>query len=360
MANSTITLTCLLIIVTCTFSQQQQGQGQVSFGLRKLAYSTNQFGLDLMRSFDRSDTKLAFCPVCISNSLAMLLAGAHGSASTSLRHALYLWGMSSNDINMAYYDMCSHLGVNLPPPNYHATGQGSTSSNSVYSRRSGLYAQSSNSSKPNSLVLLNNVYVQRDYPINYHYHLLLQRFYKTAVHPVDFYYSGEETRSHINAYFEKTTSGKLQNILAERPNQATQLLLLSGLYFGGTLDMDLVATRGTGSGEVFGQQLPVWLESPSARLRHGFSRYLNCTTLEMPFKGGLITLVLMMAGEAGGLETMLTKLSAQILTDTINSLEVKRVHVKVSSILIIVGIFPYELGVHMFVFEAGSRYCFLY
>ncbi len=346
----------------------------VSFGLRKLAYSTNQFGLDLMRSFDRSDEKLAFSPICISSSLSMLLVGAHGSVATSLRHALYLWGMSSNEINLAYFDMSSHLGFNQPKHLAASNHYGGNHVNSVYNRRSGLYHSSSaaaaasgpmslaqslalagGNTSENDVSFLTNIYVQRDFPVNYQYHMLLQRFYMTAVHPVDFYYNGDETRSHINAIVEKSTNGKIANILPTRQAQATQLLLLSALYFKGTLDLDLVASRSPFGplGQVLSSQpplpvrppltssnsgaslyastepAPVWLEAASARIRYGSSRYLNCTTVEMPLKGGLVTLVLMMPNEANGLETLLTKLSAQVLTDTINSLEVKRVNVKV-------------------------------
>lgn len=309
----------------------------ISFGMRKLAMSTNQFGLDLMRAMDRSDATIAFCPFCISSSLAMLLMGAHGTMEAALRHSLYLWGMQPQEINLAYYDMMNHLGVNLPSASRHRkTG--------LFS--SGLYPGSKNNTVENDIVFLNNMYVQRDFGINYHYHIVLQRFYKTAIHPLDFIHNGEETRQHINAIVEMQTGGKVKDILPHRQSAATQLLLLSALYFQGTLDLNMVLARRQNnvaykpnkphSGNVLGKQPTnsfgedaLILESKRARIRHGYSKYLNCTAVEMPFTGHLVSLVAIMPHDPNGLDLLLTRLSAQMLNDVVGSLEVKRVSLKV-------------------------------
>lgn len=306
-------------------------RGQViSFGMRKLAYSTNQFGLDLMRAMDRSDSSsVAFCPFCISSSLSMMLAGAHGSTANSLRHALYLWGMQPNEINLAFHDLMSHLGVNIP--------SGRTFRRLMYTSPSTL--MSGKNTTANDVAFLTNIYVQRDFPINYHYHMLLQKFYKTAVHPLDFHFNGEETRQHINAIVERQTSGKIRDIVPELPSPATQLLLLSSLYFKGTLDLNMMAARSPFPIGINSIRPPgafsedaIMLETRQARIRHRIDPFLNCSAVEMPFKGGLITLVLLMPNDPNGLDMLLTRLSAQILTDVINSLEVKRVNLKVSTL----------------------------
>ena len=298
----------------------------VSFGMRKLAYSTNQFGLDLMRAMDRSDASMAFCPFCISSSLAMMLVGAHGSTATSLRHALYLWGMQPSEINLAFHDLMNHLAVNMP------IGGRSYRRINIFSPGTSALVSSNqkNSSSGNDVAFLTNIYVQRDFPINYHYHMLLQRFYKTAVHPLDFHFNGEETRQHINAIVEKQTNGKIHEILAGTQSPATQILPVSALYFKGTLDLNMVVSRNpTRPSATFGEE-PVMLESRQARIRYRFDHFLNCTAIEMPFKGGLITLVLLMPSDPNGLDMLLTRLSAQTLSDVVNSLDVKRVNIKVS------------------------------
>lgn len=299
----------------------------ITFGMRKLAYSTNQFGLDLMRSMDQFNSSSVFCPICISSSLVMLLIGSHGTTTSSLRHSLYLWGMQPNEIDLAFLDMMNHLGVNMQNNNERGIirimGQGDY--------RMSLSNPEVNSG--NDIVFLNQIYVQRDFGINYNYHMLLQRYYKTAVHPLDFIDNAEETRSHINAIVERQTMGKIKDILPEHQTHPTQLLLLSALYFSGTLDLNITLSsrRNQLNREpvnVF--EDPFVLEASNVRIRYGFNSYLNCTAIEMPFKGGLITLVAIAPNEPAGLNMLLARLSAQVLSDVINALEVRRVNVKVS------------------------------
>lgn len=371
-------ISCVTHQVTC-FTSTPVGQQQISFGMRKLASSSNQFGFDLMRSMDRSTVTMALCPFCVFSSLTMMLTGADGTTATSLRHALYLWGMQSEEINLASYDLMNHLGVNTPSHSRSLSsrqlvaGATDTSAGTAVSRPFSMASNRANVTSvssllnhaSNDLAFLTNIYVQRDFPINYHYHMLLQRFYKTVIHPLDFHFNGEETRQHINAKVEKQTLGKIRDILPDRRSPATQMLLLSALYFKGVLDLNMspvdpylqsngerspapiasstayvtassniVPTVDTAtyspeitSEMIFGRE-QIILEAKSARLRYKFDRYLNATTVEMPFKNSLATLVLMMPGDYN-LEMLLTRLSAQILSDVVSSLEVKRVNIKI-------------------------------
>ncbi|KAI1285021.1 Leukocyte elastase inhibitor [Halotydeus destructor] len=339
-----------LVVTLVLWATGVWATGQVSFGLRKLAYSTNQFGLDMMRALDRDDPSAALCPVCISSSLAMMLVGAQGTMANSLKHALYLYGMQPNEIHGAYFDMMNHLGVNVPSqhPHHPSFGHVHGGPNAVYGRRAGVYSGASVSTSP--LMSLAEITRSTITTIFYCKDTTRQLFI-----PLDFHYNGDETRSHINAIVEKQSAGNIKNILqTSAPSQYTQLLLLSALSFRGTLDLDLLPvhqpipamqpvappaspplyhpTLGGLSGQPIDpfsdSSKQVWLQSTSARIRHGFHWYLNCTTVEMPFKGGLITLVMMMPHDPSGLETLMTKLSAQVLTDVIGSLEVKRVNIR--------------------------------
>ena len=319
----------ILLLYACLSCLLGIGRMQIiSFGMRKLAASTNQFGLDLMKAMDKSDVAIAFCPFCISSSLAMLLMGSHSTMESALRQSLYLWGMQPQEINLAYYDMINHLGANLPSGFHH--------------RKPGIFSSLHDNDTENEIIFLNNIYVQRDFAINYHYHILLQRFYKTPIHPLDFVHNGEETRQHINAIVEMQSEGKVKDILPDRQSAATQLILLSALYFQGTLDLNLAASKINQNSVAnnhksqfigpFGENY-VMLESRYSRIRYGVDPYLNCTTVEMPFKGGVISLVAIMPHDPNGLDLLLTRLSGQTLNDVINNLEVKRVTLKVRNLL---------------------------
>ena len=315
----------LILCIFLTIMLYKVNSQIISFGMRKLAYSTNQFGLDLMRSMNQFNSSFCFCPICISTSLVILLMGSHGSTTSSLRHTLYLLGMQVNEIDQAFLDMINHLGTNMHSNNERGVirllGQGDF--------RMSLANPEVNSG--NDIVSLNHVYVQRDFGINYNYHMLLQRYYKTAIHPLDFIDNAEETRSHINAIVERQTMGKIKDILPQHQTHTTQLLLLSALYFSGTLDLNItLSNRRNNNRELVNVfEEPFFLEGINVRIKYGFNSYLNCDTVEMPFKGGLITLIVTMPKDPSGLDMLLSRLSAQVLSDLINALEVKRVNVKV-------------------------------
>lgn len=271
--------------------------------------------------------------------------------------------------------MINHLGMNVP------SFARSLSPPSASSAKSYMDHHGSSSSKSAAdavdVTVLTNMYVQRDIPVAYHYHMTLQRFFRTVVHPVDFHFSGEETRQHINAIVGRQTNNKIQDILATRVSPSTQLLLLSALYFKGNLDINMSvssqrspeaitlhsSTRPTlhmnyiqklhshvnhdfppkisnpasptliipeiqSLSPVFGDHVTM-LEARNARIRYQLNTHLNCTVVEMPFKDSLVTLLLVMPEDPNGLDLLITKLSAQVLTDLVNSMEVKRVNLKV-------------------------------
>lgn len=69
--------------------------------------------------------------------------------------------------------------------------------------------------------------------------LFLFRFYNTSVHRMDFVAEAEQSTRAINDYFARRTAGKAEHMLSSIPSPSTNMLLLSALYFRGTLDMDM-------------------------------------------------------------------------------------------------------------------------
>lgn len=131
----------------------------VTFTMRKLAFSTNQFGIDLYRALNASsDDNVALCPFCVGSSLAMLLLGAEGPSAMALKQALYLWGMRPHEIHLAYHDLIAHLGLNLTPLDELPGLEG---------RRS--------QADDNVLKIINNVYIPRHFAVHYPYQFMLNR-----------------------------------------------------------------------------------------------------------------------------------------------------------------------------------------
>ncbi|XP_015922744.2 leukocyte elastase inhibitor-like [Parasteatoda tepidariorum] len=292
------------------------GSQTVTFTMRKLAFSTNQFGIDLYRALNVTDENIAFCPFCIGSSLAMVLLGAEGNTAMALRQALYLWGLHPQEIHLAYHDLIGHLGLNLSPLDEVFLG----------ARRS--------PGDENVLKLINNVYIQRHFSVHYPFQFLLNRYYNTSIYPLDFVMNAEQSTRYINIFFEHNTEGKIAQILSQVPSPSTNLLLLNAIYFKGSLDMNMAQVEESRFVGRAGEDPFIMLEARKARIRYGVHEYLNCTAVEVPFRGGLISLVALLPNHPDGMAMLETRISAQRLTDIINSMNVKRVNFQMPRITI--------------------------
>lgn len=239
-------LKILLLMLVLQLKQQCFGQMIFSYGMRRLALSLNQFGLDMLRTIDEmqssnsneTSTRFAFCPFCIGSSLAMLMAGLEVSSRNfpeslnsdslyeSLRYALYVNSMQQEEINLAFLDLMRHLQVNLPDIQR-------------------MKESDWNESMKNHLTIINQIYVQRYLPMDYRFYGLVHQYYHTPIRTLDFAYASEESFQHINAMVEYATNHKIKNIVnafgtknstMDQDLSLTRLIFLSGLYIKGNLD----------------------------------------------------------------------------------------------------------------------------
>lgn len=334
-----------LLVLTCIqLADAQQG---LPFGTRKLAFSANQFGLDLYRALrdagaesrqPQAEGNVALCPFCVSSSLGMLLLGARGSSAMALRHVLYLWGMQH--VHLAVRDLSAHLALNLRDAN---------------------------------LLIFRSLYVQRDFGVKYPFQRSLYHFYNASVHSLDFAANAEEARQHINAVVEKASHAQLANLLPDTPPPWTQLLLLSGLHLDSHIELDLVPAEGVrwkaqplleaapptllqlgrrvGAGaepasledttaaaaetiESLGGN-PAMLEARWTRVRYARHDYLNCSAVEVPLTGGgLVSLLTLTPNEHDDMGLLETRLSAQRISDILANMQVRRANLKLPRIKI--------------------------
>ncbi|GFX24462.1 leukocyte elastase inhibitor A [Trichonephila clavipes] len=160
--------------------------------------------------------------------------------------------------------------------------------------------------------------------------ICILRYYNTSVYPLDFVMNAEQSTRYINLFFERNTEGRVPHILSQVPSPSTNLLLLNAIHFRGTLDMNMAQVEESRFVGRAGQDPFIMLEARKARVRYGVHDYLNCTAVEVPFRGGLISLVALLPNDPEGMAMLETRISAQRLTDIINSMQVKRVNFQVS------------------------------
>lgn len=400
----------------------------VSHELRRLAVSTNQFGIDALRALDRiepPDKVIVFCPVCIASSLAMVMMGSSKyPVVSSLRQALYVWSMRPQEINRGYRDIFEHieinqaqiangsrsLGAHRPTIVKSAKlGHGTRSKRDVVDdhvqtslksdRSSGLSLLnmvrlkelSERIAQNNKLVwwdspsvtanksvhrlhsreltsrfnlsphdqykitgadsrgllgdfsqmsALSNIYMQRGFTMNYSYNLLLRQFYKTVIHPIDFIRNWDETRQHINSLVASGTEGKIRELLRRDSFEGTgkpKILMVTTFHFRGTLDIQLASKDDAKQAKpIVGQDISAadkkssgYIDTEETLMKFGNFPEIGCNVVEIPFNNRLISLVIVVPVHTNSTDLLLTKLSAQILNDMVNSLTVKKMSIEI-------------------------------
>ncbi|KFM63432.1 Ovalbumin-related protein Y, partial [Stegodyphus mimosarum] len=370
------------VLVSSRYLASEAQIRPLTFAMRKLAFSTNQFGIDLYRALKVPKNEVvAFCPFCISTSLAMILLGAQGRSANALQQALYLWGVRQEDVHIAFHDLLIHLRDNLQVTPGHHIPDHLGNGNGGYRQEYGV--------QDFEILLFNSIYVQREYSILYHYQKFLHTFYNTSVHPLDFSMYGEESRLHINAIVEKQTKGNIKNILDQPLPKTTSVLLLNALSFDGVLDISGSTTNPTaedvhrnsqynqfsqgynnhpfslnhafqpthsrlppigGPGSYyapsFSQAMTYAAATPynthnfitpptrtrQGGLRHGIYDYLGCTGVEVPFRSGLLSLVLLIPSDTSSINMLETRLNAQHITDILGTMQSKNVILEIPHI----------------------------
>lgn len=200
------------------------------------------------------------------------------------------------------------------------------------------------------------IYLQRGLTTNYNYNLLLKRYYKTNIHPVDFNLNGEETRNHINSLVAANTENKIKDLVRRgtfdpvRPRP--KIMMICTFHFRGTLDVEIFnkpSAQGPAgsarikknvSGNFYNESSSSWdreiphtfqnyIETKAAPLKHSFIQMLNSTVVEVPFSNRILSLLIVMPLNQNASDLVLTKINAQILSDILSALVVQRISLQI-------------------------------
>jgi serpin B len=195
-------------------------------------------------------------------------------------------------------------------------------------------------SKPgHELSVANALWVDKNTPIQKSFYAALEPHYKTTVYGVDFRGNAEQGRQQINKWSSKMTKGRIPEILPPRSlDQYTRMVLTNAIYFKGkwaepfkkegTKERDFhlnartkvrvptmyQTTKGAGYGAFNGDgtafDTPEY-ESAGARYYPGTDGF---QMLEMPYKGGELSMVVLLPRSVDGLPAIEKAITAEKLS----------------------------------------------
>lgn len=263
---------------------------------RTLAEGNAEFALRLYENLRAGEGNLFFSPHSISTALAMTYAGAAGTTAEQMAKVL-AFGLPADELHRLFAALQAEL---------HEGGRG------------GAY----------ELRVANALWGQEGFAFLEEFLALLQQTYDAPLRRADFMRETEGTRQTINDWVDEATNGKIKDLIGRGVlNALTRLVLTNAIYFRGFWDLkfDKDATEDAPFTLADGSTADV----PLMRREDDFA-YAETSTaqiLELPYRGGDLSMVVVLPREADGLPALEGLLSPDELRSWLQALTNAKVSV---------------------------------
>jgi serine protease inhibitor len=163
-----------------------------------------------------------------------------------------------------------------------------------------------------TLEAANRLFVHKNYKLLEAYTTLVEKHYRALPETVDFGQS-EKTRGIINTWVEQQTKDKIKDLLPEGSlNALTRLVLVNAVYFKG--DWKNKFNKSDTQKKTFttaaGAQVDVDMMHKTAEYKGARNKDLDCTILEMPYKGDRLSMLVFLSGMPEGFDAMEAKFAS--------------------------------------------------
>ncbi|KAF8773438.1 Serpin B4 like protein [Argiope bruennichi] len=269
--------------------------------IQKLAIANNELAFNLHRKLVSNSSKnVFFSPLSISTAFGMLFRGARGDTAEELR-------------NVLGYDKAD-LPSDLVQDTFNRFLSGAL--------------DTTDSSAGYVLKAANAIFIDKFFELLEDYRDDVAKFYKAAVRNVNFSTDATEIVEEINSWVREKTNGKIDKLFDDL-SPSTLMVLLNAVYFKGTWHVQFNPEETTE--EIF---LNNGLESEAKKvpLMHLTSYFLSDSTddyhaLELPYKGGNVSMLILLPNEPDGLHALEDSLTPEKLADIQEKLERTKIDV---------------------------------
>ncbi|XP_006276992.1 serpin B6-like isoform X1 [Alligator mississippiensis] len=257
-----------------------------------LSAASTSFALSLFTklSENASTKNVFFSPFSISSALSMVFLGTKGNTAAQMKQVLCL--SKAEDIHKSYQPLVSE--INKPGTKY-------------------------------TLRTANQLYAEKTHEFLASFTESCQKFYHAALEQVDFSNAPEDSRKHINAWVEKKTEGKIQDLLAQGIiNSLTKLVLVNAIYFKGNWETQFCKdhTKEKPFKINKNESKPVQMMFRKAKFNMTCIREFQTKILELPYIDNELSMIILLPDniedETTGLEKLERELSYEKLMDWIN------------------------------------------
>jgi serpin B len=239
---------------------------------------------------------LFFSPHSICSVLSMTYAGARGITAQEMENTMH-WTSGQRDTHRSFAALQSRL--------QEVQKAGQVTLHSAHS-----------------------LWPQKDYPLLPTYLELLRQQYGVAVTPVDYVKATAKARQVINHWIERQTAGKIKDLMQKGSlDPSTVLVLVNAVYFKGKWDQQFYprATKAANFTLLNGSK-----KSVSMMCRYADFLYKeeeNMQLLELPYKGGRVSMMVMLPRDRRGLPGLETTFTRADLQKFLSGMTEKKIQV---------------------------------
>lgn len=256
----------------------------------QLGDSLLHFSVDLYKqlvSASGSSENIIYSPFSICAALSMALAGARNTTSKQLADVLHV---NSEEVHGHFASFLSKLPGLAPDVKMHVA---------------------------------NRMYSEQTFPVLDSYLALLRDSYGTTIESVDFRTDFEKVRRQVNAWVEQATDSKIKELLPSGcVDSLTTLILVNAIYFRGRwnskFDPELTQRFDFHLDKTNKTEVDMMYKNNDYSM--GRSDDLNVSALEIPYRGGKVSMVILLPDDIEGLSQLEQLLTPAKLSKLLKSL----------------------------------------
>ncbi|XP_049526730.1 LOW QUALITY PROTEIN: leukocyte elastase inhibitor A-like [Dermacentor silvarum] len=255
-----------------------------------LGDSLLHFAIDLYKQLTResgSSGNIFYSPFSISAALSMALAGARNTTAKQLADVLHV---NSEEVHKHFSSFISELTGFAPDVKLHVA---------------------------------NRMYSEQTFPVLDSYLALLRDSYSATIESVDFKTNFETVRQQVNAWVEQATESKIKDLLPSGClDSLTTLIVVNAIYFKGLWNSQFDPNSTYRSSFHLDKKNKKEVDMMYQENDYKMSRSdeLGVTALEIPYRGGKTSMVVLLPDTVEGLSNLEESLSAEKISELLKGL----------------------------------------
>ncbi|NWJ10552.1 OVAL protein, partial [Crypturellus undulatus] len=283
-----------------------------SFTMGSIDTATTEFCFDMYKELrvHHGSENIIFGPLTVFSALYVIYMGAKGNTKTQMEK------VKLHNIICLFIDSVIQCGTSAR----------------LQTSLKDILSEITKPSDNYSLSLANRVYIEETYPVLPEYLQCVKELYKGGVETVSFQTAYDQARELINSWIESQTNGAIRNIfLPGTVNSQSEMVLANAVSFKGMWE-NVFKDEDT-------QELPFRVteqETKPVQMMYQVGSFKVATLaaekmkiLELPYAGGLLSLIVMMPDNIADMERLETTLSPEKLNEWTSPNVMERKTVKV-------------------------------